>query len=244
MHSWRVLILPFLEEPSLFKKYNFNEPWDGPNNSKLADQVPEVYRCPSHYDAKHGDSVETNYFVVDGPETAFPGGVGRPFSNVADGTTNTIMVIEASGLERNWMDPRNVTLEEAVELLTTKPRSGHMTVSKGFFTTTYSDASSRFVAFCDSHVVFMGQLENPQIARAMLTCAGNDLSPSDRENQFQEFIDKQEYRKPVTMTFIKWGRIWGLSVFIFLSLLPTVWLRRRTSLNHPLNPPAPAATAD
>ena len=137
MHSWRVLILPYMEEQALFKKYNFNEPWNGPNNSKLADQIPEVYRCPSHVDAKHGDSLETSYFTVVGPETAFSGSVGRPFTNIADGTANTILVIEASGLERNWMDPHDVTFEEAVELLTTKPRSGHMAVSEDFFTTTY-----------------------------------------------------------------------------------------------------------
>ncbi len=35
MHSWRVLILPFLEYDDLYKQYNFNEPWDGPNNRKL-----------------------------------------------------------------------------------------------------------------------------------------------------------------------------------------------------------------
>lgn len=35
MHSWRVLILPYLEESTLFAQYNFDEPWDGPNNSKL-----------------------------------------------------------------------------------------------------------------------------------------------------------------------------------------------------------------
>ena len=45
MHSWRVLILPYLGEMALYNKYNFNEPWNGPNNSKLAAQVPDVFRC-------------------------------------------------------------------------------------------------------------------------------------------------------------------------------------------------------
>src|SRR5437016_5175694 len=35
-HSWRVLILPFIEQQRLYNEYNFDEPWDGPNNRKLA----------------------------------------------------------------------------------------------------------------------------------------------------------------------------------------------------------------
>ena len=114
MHSWRSADSAVHRGAALFKKYNLNEPWNGPNNSKLADQIPEVYRCPSHPDALHGDSPETSYFTVVGPETAFSGSVGRPFKNIADGTANTILVIEASGLERNWMDPHDVTFEEAL----------------------------------------------------------------------------------------------------------------------------------
>ena len=221
-----------MEEQGLFKKYNFNEPWNGPNNSKLADQIPEVYRCPSHRDAQHGDSPETSYFTVVGPETAFSGSVGRPFTNIADGTANTILVIEASGLERNWMDPHDVTFEEAIELLTKKPRSGHMSVSEGFFTTTYNETSDRNVAFCDAHVVWMGQLKDPKIARAMLTCAGRENFPANPHHGNQEFVSRQQFLQPVTTTVIKWGRIWGLSLFVVLSLLPAAWLRRRAVQKH------------
>ena len=42
-HGWRVLILPFLDEQALYDKYDFDEPWNGPNNSKLADSMPPVY---------------------------------------------------------------------------------------------------------------------------------------------------------------------------------------------------------
>ena len=40
MHSWRVLILPYIEERNLYDKYDFTEPWDGPNNSKLLADMP------------------------------------------------------------------------------------------------------------------------------------------------------------------------------------------------------------
>jgi hypothetical protein len=47
MHSWRVLLLPFLSEYNLYNKYRMDEPWDGPNNRKLLGSMPSVYRCPS-----------------------------------------------------------------------------------------------------------------------------------------------------------------------------------------------------
>ena len=46
MHSWRVLILPFIEQQTLYKRYRFDEPWDGPNNSLLAKEMPSVFPLP------------------------------------------------------------------------------------------------------------------------------------------------------------------------------------------------------
>src|SRR5579863_9248252 len=48
MHSWRVLILPYLDQLPLYKEYNFSEPWDGPNNSRLLNRMPPAFSCPSH----------------------------------------------------------------------------------------------------------------------------------------------------------------------------------------------------
>src|SRR5690349_7550881 len=50
MHSWRVLLLPSMEDEALtklYEQYNFNEPWNGPHNAKLAAKCPDVFRCPS-----------------------------------------------------------------------------------------------------------------------------------------------------------------------------------------------------
>jgi uncharacterized protein DUF1559 len=43
LHSWRVLLLPFLEQRELYEQYDFDEPWDGPNNRKLLAQRPSVF---------------------------------------------------------------------------------------------------------------------------------------------------------------------------------------------------------
>jgi prepilin-type processing-associated H-X9-DG protein len=221
MHSWRVLILPFTEEQALYRKYNFNEPWDGPNNSKLTAQVPAVYRCPGNVDNSSGN-LETNYFAVVGPET----GWGKNLGQFTDGSSKTIMVIEATGLGINWMEPRDVTLDEAIELLTTKKRSGHTHVDDGFLTTTYYETSYRNVAYCDGHVEWMGQLRDSAIAKALFTIAGGE-----RMN-FAEGQSQLELAELKTTTVVKWGKVWGLSVFVLLSLLPAVRLQRRQRELH------------
>jgi hypothetical protein len=72
MHSWRVLILPFLPgaKTSLYQRYQWEEPWDGPNNRMLADEIPQYLKCPSRPDTDHDPY--TSYVVVTGPATAFP----------------------------------------------------------------------------------------------------------------------------------------------------------------------------
>ena len=63
LHSWRVLLLPYLGEKPLYSEYDFREPWDGPHNRRLLARKPAVYCQP-------GDD-------ADSPETAFAAVVGR-----------------------------------------------------------------------------------------------------------------------------------------------------------------------
>jgi hypothetical protein len=227
MHSWRVLILPYLGETALYNRYNLSEPWNGPNNSKLAQYMPDTYRCPGQTDGKTSRTSETQYVAIVDPAAAWPGSTGRPIRQFSDGTSLTITVIEASGLGIQWMDPRDVSLDEAIELLTTKPRSGHAHVHDGFLTTTYYETSSRNAAFCDGHIMWMEQLRDPKFAKAILTAAGGEqISPqyeapvaTDSEPKFVE---------PKSTTDVKWGVVWGLTVFAILALLPAAWIGRES----------------
>src|SRR6476620_7242903 len=80
MHSWRVLILPYLEQKALYDKYNFNEPWNGPNNSKLHNEVVRVFCCPSRPGRQ--TNTETSYVVVTGPGTAWPADKPISFASI------------------------------------------------------------------------------------------------------------------------------------------------------------------
>ena len=69
-HSWRVLILPFLERWDLYDAYNFDEPWNGPHNRSLLHRTPPALRCPS---TTSSEADTTEYFAVVGPSAAWPG---------------------------------------------------------------------------------------------------------------------------------------------------------------------------
>ena len=106
MHSWRVLLLPFLNERPLYSQYNMNEPWNSPANSQLLSQMPKVYACPS---APPGTG-ETHYAVPVGAKTMFPPERAVSIREITDGTSNTIMVLETHGWNLNWMAPVDVTV--------------------------------------------------------------------------------------------------------------------------------------
>jgi hypothetical protein len=110
IHSWRVLILPFLGERRLYDQYRFDEPWDGPHNRELAAQMPAVFRCP----ADRGDATNTSYLVVTGEGTVFPGARCCRISDILDGTSNTILFVETTDSQINWMQPRDLTYEQAL----------------------------------------------------------------------------------------------------------------------------------
>lgn len=104
MHSWRVLLLPFLGEQTLYEQYDFDEPWDSPNNISLSFMIPAVYQCPE----SQGMADETTYMAVNGPGFIFDGEASRTFAEISDGTSNTIMVVETDVVPVHWMSPDDV----------------------------------------------------------------------------------------------------------------------------------------
>ncbi len=102
-HSWRVLLLPYLEANAVYNAYDFSEPWDSPKNKALLDRMPDVYRDPIHGDKKEP---YTHYAAFVGPGSVFrPGGAKQVdpktpplaggsirLQNITDGTSNTVIV--------------------------------------------------------------------------------------------------------------------------------------------------------
>jgi hypothetical protein len=97
LHSWRVLLLPYLGEESLFAQIRLNEPWDSEHNRQFHNQRPSVYACASAV----LEPDETAYSVIAGEQAAFQPGVGR---SLDDFGMDLMLVVERSR-SACWMDP-------------------------------------------------------------------------------------------------------------------------------------------
>ena len=107
--SWRVLILPYLEEQALYEQFDLTESWDGPNNSKLLDQMPRTYRL---HTIKDEHETASNYVAVVGAKTLWQGAEPRDREFVKDGTSNTLMVAEYVGHPIPWTKPEDLLFDE------------------------------------------------------------------------------------------------------------------------------------
>jgi hypothetical protein len=105
--SWRVHLLPYLDQAALYDKFHLDEPWDSPHNKQFVNQMPAVFEAPGRKNAKPGT---TTYVTVVGEQTLFDGtGKGRRIADVRDGTSNTVLAIDTT--EQNavlWTKPDDV----------------------------------------------------------------------------------------------------------------------------------------
>jgi Protein of unknown function (DUF1559) len=106
LHSWRVALLPFLDKQALYEQYKQNEAWDSPHNKALLSQMPDVFRYPS----EDSSTTDSAYYVCVGPGAAFEGKKGMRIRDFTDGTSNTILIVEAKrGIP--WTKPDDIPFD-------------------------------------------------------------------------------------------------------------------------------------
>lgn len=93
--SWRVHVLPYIEQQELYKSFKLDEPWDSPNNKALIARMPATYRNPN-LDESVANEGKTNYLAVVGEQAMIQPKKGTTFGDIKDGTSNTISVVEAA----------------------------------------------------------------------------------------------------------------------------------------------------
>ena len=163
MHSWRVLLLPFLGEKELYQQYDFEKPWDSPENLRLADRIPTVYRCPSDKAAQPG---KTRYVVVVGKDTAFVGRESVKLSQIRDGTSNTIMFVE-SNTPVTWIAPMDIRYDDlSLEVNSSQENQLGSPHPAGMLST-----------LCDGSVRFVPDSTNKESIKALLTRSGGEPVP-------------------------------------------------------------------
>jgi hypothetical protein len=161
--SWRVLILAFLDQAALAKEIKMDEPWDSDNNKKVLAKMPKVF---GPIGDKHEDEGKTYYRVFTGKGTVFDGTRGITMAGITDGTSNTVMVVEANEAVE-WTKPDELVYKDKDAL----PKLGGHT--KGGFG----------VLMCDGTVMsFRQDFDEKQMRNAILRADGNvvDFSKLER----------------------------------------------------------------
>ena len=154
--SWRVAILPFVDQSELYKQFRQDEPWNSPHNLKLMEKMPPVYRHP---EMRVGPN-RTVYQRPLGPNFIFEGHEGIAMAEVLDGLSNTIMVVESDAdAAVEWSKPadRDVDLSDVVGSTGGWARDG--------FSALIADGSVRFISTEIQSVVL----------RALLTRSGGEV---------------------------------------------------------------------
>jgi hypothetical protein len=109
LHSWRVLILPYFDRGKEYAEYRFDEPWNSPHNSKIEQSAATHFRCPSR--TSNHLAPTTDYVLIVGKGTAFPGAGTTKLADILDGVENTILVAEINNSDIHWMEPRDLDAE-------------------------------------------------------------------------------------------------------------------------------------
>ncbi len=135
--SWRVAILPYLDQQELYKKFNLDEPWDSAHNKALIKEMPSVYLCPNRVKPA---PFTTTYQVIVGNSAIFEQDQDVGVGDVTDGTSNTLMVVEAKKAVP-WTKPDDLTFDPAAAPSLCGAGSSH----PGGFNAAMGDGSVRFI---------------------------------------------------------------------------------------------------
>ena len=155
--SWRVKLLPFVDELQLYERFHLDEPWDSEHNRKLIPQMPSVYQNPN----LSPDEFKTNYLGLSGEGTVWSK-EGASLRDITDGTSNTIAVVEADPAEAVvWTKPQDLPFNPQ------QPLKGLGNLRPGGFQVVFADGASRFIS---------GTID-PDVFRALATMAGGEVIP-------------------------------------------------------------------
>jgi Protein of unknown function (DUF1559)/Domain of unknown function (DUF4190) len=158
--SWRVAILPYVEQEALYSQFKLDEPWDGPNNSKLISQMPKVYALPNDATPSSGN---TYYRVFVGNGAAFDWCKGTHLpDDFKDGTANTILIAEAATAVP-WTKPDELDFNP----------NGSLPALGGHFSSGFA------VGMADAAVRQVSQTVSPQTLKAAITRSGGDVLGPD-----------------------------------------------------------------
>ena len=157
LHSWRTLLLPYLEHSNLYQQIDFSKPWNDPVNAAAFETSINIFQCPSSSIPKN----HTTYLGVSGPDSFFNATAARILSDITDGTSNTLTVVEVPHDQSvPWMAPQDA--DEALILSIAKDSKVAHT---GGYQSLIADGSVRYISI----------VTDKSTLRALLTISADDV---------------------------------------------------------------------
>ncbi len=157
--SWRVHILPYIEQQELYDQFHLDEPWDSPHNKKLITKIPPIYLSPS---VPYYNDGKTVYLGVAGEGFAF-NKTGRTFQEYRDGSSNTVLTVEANPEQAvEWTKPADWSFDPK------RPLEGLGKAQPGGF----------IVSMADGSVQVVSPDIDPESWKALLTINGGEAVPN------------------------------------------------------------------
>jgi hypothetical protein len=164
--SWRVQILPYLEEQELYEQFHLDEPWDSEHNKQLVSKMPELFLDPSSGVLTPQDG-KTHYLGVLGEGYLFDEtNEGRQMREITDGLSNTLAVVQ---------------VDDDKAVIWTKPDDWQPDATDPFKGLGGLHPAGALAGYCDGSVQFISDMVDPELLLALLTVDGDeDVNNFDR----------------------------------------------------------------
>jgi prepilin-type processing-associated H-X9-DG protein len=158
--SWRVAILPYIGQYDLYVQFHLDEPWDSPHNRVLIEKMPGTYMDLGTKATQLNHEGKTTVQVPVGPQTVFDKKEGTRSSEMKDGTSKTIFLVE---------------VEPSKAVVWTKPEDWEVDLKQPRKGLERTDRSSFIAAFADGHVEIIdrSKIDDAKL-RGLLTRAGGE----------------------------------------------------------------------
>ena len=204
--------MPSMEEQEIYRRFDLEKPWNDRVNETLATIDESIFHCPS----SHASPLDSDYFAVVGPGTLWPESGALNKQQVTDGLSNTIALIEVHGRNVRWPEPCDLTVDEALMILTSDSDAddGHL-IKPSFL---HREIVGRNIAFADGRAIYLNSPLDRKLAAALLTANGGE----ELGNAVQKL------REEGANVPLDWFAVYSLCVFTAVSLLPLAKVFRAT----------------
>jgi hypothetical protein len=143
MHSWRALLLEFLDT-NLYHKYDFSRPWNSPGNLAVARMLKDdrPYHCPTE---GRDNPTWTSYVMLAGPTAFGNASIGHKPEEITDGSAHTLAVVEMSPSGILWTAPYDLNVSEMSFKINDAKGVGPRSCHHGGANVLFVDCDVRFI---------------------------------------------------------------------------------------------------